>query len=251
MIAMQNRLALKLGQFVRLSAADLAILDTVVQTAPRSVPPRTDIIREGDKPEHVNLILEGWACRYKLLQDGRRQVVGFFLPGDICDRNVAMLRRMDHSIGSITAVTYAQLPASLVEELSFDSHRLVTAFRWETLVNSAIQREWTVNLGQRSAFERIAHLFCELICRLRAVGLSDRDRCELPITQADLADATGMTPVHVNRIVQELRARGLIQWRGSDLRVPDFAALADAGLFNPNYLHARREGMPTDAEGGW
>jgi CRP-like cAMP-binding protein len=236
----------KLEQFVRLSAADRAMLDRALGRRTRTFAPRADIAREGERPE-AHLLLDGWACRYKQLEDGRRQIVSFFLPGDICDFNVFILREMDHSIGTITPVTTVDLPRQFFDEISAGYPRILTAFWWESLVNAAIQREWTMNLGQRTASERMAHLLCELFIRLRMVGLADDDSCSFPLTQADLAEATGLSKVHVNRTLQELRASDLIVLKDKTLLVPDLDRLISAGLFNPNYLHLEREGRQLDA----
>jgi CRP-like cAMP-binding protein len=239
----------KLEHFVRLSPTDHAILNRAASDRVRRFGPRVDIVREGEKPKDVHLILSGWAYRYKQLEDGRRQVVAFFLPGDICDVNVFILREMDHSIGTITAVTVADLSREFFQEVAEGHPRIVTAFWWETLVNAAIQREWTMNLGQRSALERTAHLLCEIWLRLRLAGLTKGDSCDFPLTQADLADATGLSKVHVNRTLQELRAEGLIVLKGKSLSVPSLDRLMRAGLFNPNYLHMDHDGRQLDAVG--
>ncbi|WP_454624469.1 Crp/Fnr family transcriptional regulator [Bradyrhizobium cenepequi] len=237
----------KLEQFVRLSSADRAFLTRAASERLRKFGPRVDIVREGERPKDVQLVVAGWACRYKQLEDGRRQVVSFFLPGDICDLNVFILREMDHSIGSITDVTIADLSREFFEEISAGYPRIVTALWWESLVDAAIQREWTLNLGQRTALERMAHLLCELFFRLRLAGLTSGDSCDLPLTQADLADASGLSKVHVNRTLQELRSANLIVLKGKTLAVPDLRRLMDAGLFNANYLHMEREGRQLDA----
>jgi CRP-like cAMP-binding protein len=232
----------KLEQFVRLSSADRAFLTRAASERLRKFGPRVDIVREGERPKDVQLVVAGWACRYKQLEDGRRQVVSFFLPGDICDLNVFILREMDHSIGSITDVAIADLSRDFFEEISAGYPRIVTALWWESLVDAAIQREWTLNLGQRTALERMAHLLCEMFFRLRLAGLTNGDSCDFPLTQADLADASGLSKVHVNRTLQELRSANLIVLKGRTLVVPDLRRLMDAGLFNANYLHMEREG---------
>lgn len=232
---------------MRLSSADRAFLTRAASERLRKFGPRVDIVREGERPKDVQLVVAGWACRYKQLEDGRRQVVSFFLPGDICDLNVFILREMDHSIGSITDVTIADLSREFFEEISAGYPRIVTALWWESLVDAAIQREWTLNLGQRTALERMAHLLCELFFRLRLAGLTSGDSCDLPLTQADLADASGLSKVHVNRTLQELRSANLIVLKGKTLAVPDLRRLMDAGLFNANYLHMEREGRQLDA----
>lgn len=245
--ALLNPLALRLDQFARLSTDDYCALDDLVGGSVQTVRPRHDIIREGDRPRAVNLFLEGWACRYKTLEDGRRQITNFFLPGDLCDLNVYILRAMDHSIGALTPLRYLEISRERMDDLIARRPRVAQAFWWDTLVTAAIQREWTVNLGQRDAIERLAHLLCELYYRLRAVRRGHDGRCELPLTQTDLAEATGMTSVHVNRMLQELRARGLIRWKGKAFEVPDLQALCDVALFSPNYLHLDREGASLDA----
>jgi CRP-like cAMP-binding protein len=245
-----NPLIRKLEQFARLSADDRRVLDRLVGERVRRVGPREDVIREGEKPRVVSLVLSGWVCRYKQLADGRRQIMGFFVPGDLCDLNVYILREMDHSVGTITPVTLAEVPRPVMEEVTLAHPRITQALWWETLVNAAIQREWTVSLGQRTAFERIGHMLCELFLRLRAVGLTEGERCDLPITQAEMADATGLSTVHVNRTLQELRGAGLVVLKGGALSIPDLPALQDATLFNPNYLHLDREGRHLDANDG-
>jgi CRP-like cAMP-binding protein len=243
-----NPLVQKLEQFVRLSPVDRDILDHVASERVRAFGPRADIVREGDKPGDVHLILSGWACRYKQLEDGRRQVISFFLPGDICDPNICILREMDHSIGTITPVTMADLSRDFFDKIGSGHPQIAEALRWETLVNASIQREWTMNLGQRTALERMAHLICEVFFRLRFAGLTDGDTCEFPLTQADLADATGLSKVHVNRTLQELRSAKLIVLKGKSLLVPQLDRLMDVALFNANYLHTDREGPQLDAD---
>jgi CRP-like cAMP-binding protein len=242
-----NPLVQKLEQFVRLSPVDRDILSHVASERVRVFGPRVDVVREGDKPRDVHLILSGWACRYKQLEDGRRQVVSFFLPGDRCDLNIFILREMDHSIGTITSVTIADLSRDFFDKIGSGYPRIATALWWETLVNASIQREWTMNLGQRTALERMAHLICEVFFRLRWAGLTDGGTCEFPLTQADLADATGLSKVHVNRTLQELRAAKLIVLKGKSLLIPQIDRLMDVGLFNANYLHMDREGRQFDA----
>jgi CRP-like cAMP-binding protein len=236
----------KLECFTRLSGEDKRALERLTRSV-HQVAPDQDIIHEGDSPEHVNLILDGWACRYKQLEDGRQQIISFFVPGDICDTHVFVLREMDHSIGTLTPVRLAQVPRDALLDLTDRHPRITRALWWETLVTAAIQREWTVNLGQRTGIERLSHLFCELFLRLRVVGLTDGDTCPLPITQNELADAMGQTSVHVNRTLQEMRGMGLIILKGKRLTILDMDRLQRVALFNPNYLHLGREGAHLNA----
>jgi len=223
------------------------VLDRAASERVRSFGPRVDIAREGDRPRDVHMILAGWACRHKQLEDGRRQIVSFFLPGDICDLNIFILREMDHSIGTITSVTVADLSREFFDEISSGFPRIATAFWWESLVNAAIQREWTMSLGQRTAAERMSHLLCEIFLRLRLAGLTREESCDFPLTQSDLADATGLSKVHVNRTLQELRSAELIVLKGKSLTIPNLERLMNEGLFNANYLHMNREGRQLDA----
>lgn len=237
----------KLQQFTKLSRSDREALHALASLRVRHLSPRDDLIHEGDRPEHINLILNGWVCRYKTLEDGRRQIIAFLLPGDLCDLNVFILREMDHSMAAITAVSVIEVPREVMETLTLEHPRVTQALWWDNLVTAAIQREWNVNLGQRTAFERVAHILCELFLRLRAIGMTDGTTCEFPVTQVDLADATGLSAVHLNRTLQELRAADLIVLRGKLLTIPDLPALQAVALFNPNYLHLDHEGQRFDA----
>ncbi len=244
---MQNPLVSKLEQFTRLSADDTRAIVGASTERVRQFDARTDIIREGDRPESVGLVLSGWVYRYKQLEDGRRQIISYVLPGDVCDLNVFLLRRFCHSLGTLTPVSYATLSRPTVEALMSHHPRLAQALSWEALVSTSIQREWAVCLGQRNAYERLGHLFCELFLRSRGVGLADGNSCPLPMTQADLADTTGLSAVHVNRTLQELRGDGLIVLRGKSLTILDLPALMRASLFDPAYLHMDRAGRHLDA----
>lgn len=237
----------KLEQFTKLSADDKEFLRNAASRNIRHLGPREDIIHEGDKPRCVNLILEGFACRYKTLEDGRRQIVSFLVPGDICDARMFILREMDHSIGTLSPVRLAEIPGETFLELTDRSPRITRAMWWNALVEEAIAREWTLNVGQRTAYERMAHLLCEFFIRMRAVGLANGTGCELPIIQTELADALGLSTVHTNRVLQELRGAGLITLKGKMLVIPDLDAMQDAALFNPNYLHFDRAGQSLDA----
>lgn len=243
---MPHHLIRKLEQFTKLSREDRRALESAAAKQ-RNFAEHSDIITEGDDPTHVKLILEGWACRYKQLDDGRRQIISFFVPGDLCDSHIYILREMDHSIAALTPGRLAEIPRAALDRITDEHVRVTKALWWDTLVAVAVQREWTVNLGQRTALERLGHLFCELFLRLRGVGLTDGDTCRLPLTQVELADAMGLSNVHINRTLRELRHAGLIVLKGGRLTIPDLPALQKASLFNPNYLHLDREGRHLDA----
>ena len=244
---MVSALPLRLEAYTKLSQEDRARIDRLSRKGIRDVGARRDLIREGDKPKSVFLILDGWACRYKQLPDGRRQIVALFIPGDLCDFNVYILKQMDHSIGAITGLKVAEISREDFEEMMDESPRITQALFWDELVTVSVQREWTLNIGQRTAYERIAHLLVELFLRLRAVGQTRENGCDFPLTQVDIADATGLTAVHVNRTLQELRKTGLIELQGKKLAIPDLKALMNAAMFNDNYLHLDREGAHLDA----
>jgi CRP-like cAMP-binding protein len=243
---MVSPLALQLESFTRLSSEDRAAIARVSRSA-RDVPPRRDLIREGEKPRAAHLVLSGFGCRYKTLPDGRRQIVSFVLPGDFCDLNSYVLASMDYNIGAVTRMRVAVIGREDTDSLTDGNCRIGLALKWEQLVHESIQREWTLNIGQRTAYERIAHLLVEIFFRLRAVGLTHDDSCDFPITQSDIADATGLTAVHVNRTLQELRRDGCIELEHKRLRIPDLERMMDVAMFNPNYLHLDHEGRDLDA----
>jgi CRP-like cAMP-binding protein len=244
---MAHPLIRKLEQFTRLSADDQRLLARVTSEHVRRFGPREDIVCEGDEPGEIHLILSGWACRSKQLEDGRGAILAFLLPGDLCDPNSFLLGAMDHSVGALTSVTVAGIPRPLFEDLTLTRPRIAQALWGAALADAAIQREWTLNLSQRTAYERLCHLMCELFLRLRAIGLTQGPSCELPITQSKLAEATGLTLVHFNRMLQELRAANLVVLKSRILTILDLEALMSATLFNPNYLHLDRAAIGWDA----
>lgn len=238
--------ASKLEAFTRLSADDREALAQLSRNF-RFVEARRDLVSEGDKPLFVHLVLDGWACRYKQLPDGKRQIVSLFVPGDFCDINVYILKAMDHSIAAITRLKVATITPDDMNALTSSRPRITQALWWHELVTAAVQREWTLNIGQRSAYERLAHLLVELYIRLNAVGRANDGRCDFPLTQNDLADATGLTSVHVNRTLQELRRDGLIELERKQLQILDLERMMDVSMFNPNYLHLDHEGRHLDS----
>jgi CRP-like cAMP-binding protein len=243
---MAHPLIRKLEQLTWLSADDQRLLERLTWEHVRRIGPREDIVCEGDGPGEIHLILSGWACRSKLLEDGRGAILAFLLPGDLCDLDSFLLRTMDHSVGALTAVTVAGIPRPLFEDLMLHHARIAQALWRQVLIDAAIQREWTLNLSQRTAYERLCHLLCELFLRLRTVGLTQGSSCELPVTQAKLAEATGLTLVHLNRMLQELRAANLVVLKSKTLTIPDLEALMSAALFNPAYLHLEQAGEALD-----
>lgn len=239
---MEHPLVRKLSNFTRLSNDEKDALRNASGRI-RLLAAREDLIKEDDPTEGVNLILEGFACRYKVLRDGRRQMLSYIVPGDMCDARVFVLKRMDHSISAFAPTRVVIYPREAILELTYEFPRIARAFWWNTLVEEATAREWIVNLGQRTAPERAAHLLCEVYYRLRAVDMASGGRFGLPVTQAELADTLGLSTVHVNRTLQTLRAEGLISQDGRDVIVHDLPGLEKRGLFDANYLHLRDEDL--------
>lgn len=235
---MANPWTLKLAHGADLSEDDIARLDQIA-AGTVTVARRRDLISEGENPTHVHLIREGYACRYKVLEDGSRQIMAWLLPGDICDLHIAILGEMDHGIATLTQCDVAFVPVETVYELTM-SPQINRALWWNTLSDEAILREWLVNIGGRSATQRVAHLFCELLARLHMVERATENAFHYPATQRDLADSLGMSVVQANRSLQALKDEGLIAQTGRTLRVLDVDALRTFSGFNPNYLHADR-----------
>lgn len=204
----------------------------------RSWPAGHDIVREGDQPDKCVLIVKGWACRYKTTAQGKRQIVSLHLPGDIPDLQSLFLPSMDHTLGALSGVEVAFIPHERLRAVSVSHPRLARALWRDTLIDASIYREWMLGLGRRNAVDQMGHLFCELHSRLDAVGMLNADHSfDLPITQADLSDALGMSLVHVSRSLQELRRTGLISWTNGRLQILDRPALAEQSDYNPAYLH--------------
>lgn len=254
---MQDALIRKLESYEALSKQDHKALANLVPKI-RQVGPRVDLISEGDPPEHVHLILEGFACRYKILPSGQRQIMAFLVPGDFCDLNVFILDEMDHCIGTISACQVADIPRQAFDVITERHPHITRALWWCALVDEAVLREWLVNIGGRQANQRIAHLLCELLMRLQAVGYASDNTYPFPFKQSDIADCMGLSEVHVNRTLRELRSLGLITLKKRSLTIHDVEALKAFSDFTPNYLHLKngrwseRRSVPwlVRAEGG-
>lgn len=232
---MYNPLTRKLELFGPLPEPDKKLIDEVIEHS-RSVSGRSSLIREGEAPRNVYLVLDGIACRSKVLRNGGRQIFAFLIPGDFCDLNVFILRAMDHGIETLSECQIAEIPRDRILEMTQRPH-LARALWWATLVDEAILREWIVNMGQRDAEHRLAHLFCELHARLHAVGLASDHDFELPVTQSELAETIGTSSVHVNRCLQSLRAKELIEFKAGHLVIQNIDQLRSISGFNSNYLH--------------
>ena len=237
--AMPELFLRKLRHGAPLQAEDEALLSCLVQGA-RSYEARADIVPQGSAQRMLSLVLDGWACRYKLLANGRRQITALFLPGDLCEPFGVMPHVVDQGLAALTPAVVASVPLGAVQDAARRWPRIAEALWWDLLVAATLEREHIVSLGRRSASERLGHLFCELHVRLTMVGLADEDGFDLPITQSDLSDLLGLSAVHVNRSLQDLRQTGLLALRGRRLTLYDIDRLRELSLFEPAWFHPRR-----------
>ncbi|WP_419809868.1 Crp/Fnr family transcriptional regulator [Sphingomonas sp.] len=228
----------KLVGLASLNEHEIALLDAEA-TPIRLIAAHRDLIREGDKPGPVFVVLDGWACRYKMLPDGSRQIVAFMMPGDFCDIHAGILDEMDHAIGTLTACQIVAIPRERMDRLIVATPALTHAFWRAQLVDEGVLRAWIVSIGRRDSLQRVAHLMLELYVRLRSIGLANDERCEMPLTQAVLADSLGLTPVHLNRVLKVLRERRAMTLTGGTLQLLDPRELVRIAGFDNNYLHRR------------
>lgn len=226
----------KLEQFGRVSDDERRVVEATSFIISR-VKADQDIAQEGERLLTCPLLLDGFACRYRTLESGQRQIVAFLLPNDFCDLTSLLQRKLDHSIGTLTPARIAFIPHAAV--LGWIGHHPgLGQLLWRaTLIDAASSREWIVNVGRRTAYQRTAHLLCELMLRMRVAGRARGLTCEMPLTQLELADALGLTPVHVNRTLQWLRSESLIEFGGGMLTVRNWRELKRAAGFNSVYLH--------------
>lgn len=196
-----------------------------------------DILRDGDRPEHCAMVVEGWACRLKLLPGGGRQIIAFHIAGDMPDLQSLHLGVMDHGLSAVTPCTVALIPHEALREQTTRRPELAALLWRETMIDAAMFRGWLTAMGRRTAYGRAAHLFCELYLRQRAVGLAEANVCPMPLRQTDLADAMGLTSVHITRTMGALRRAGLIELQARSLTIRDWPGLCRAAEFDPSYLH--------------
>ena len=206
----------------------------------KTFPADHDIVSIGDRPSECCLILDGWACRYKMLPDGARQIMSFHIPGDIPDLQSLHLKTMDHSLGTLTPTKAALIQHRDMNHLIRRYEGISVALWRDTLIDAAIFREWMVGIGRRTAHERIAHVLCEMATKLRMVELNDGHSYPWPVTQQEVADALGLTDVHVNRVLRDLRESGLITLTRGRFVAVDWERLKQLGQFEPSYLHLER-----------
>ena len=224
----------RLSCFVEMEAGDRETIHKLCNGPVKRVEAKADVARQGEASPVAGLLQKGWACRYMTLTDGRRQIIGFLVPGDLYNFEIPGVR-LDHSVGAITDCEFVPLanPLPALRERS----NVARALAIHRHVSNALVRHWVLSLGQRNALERIGHVFCELAMRLRCVGLARDGMFQFPVTQLELAEATGLTAVHVNRTLQDMRSRELVTVQSRELRILDFNRLADLVMFDGAHLH--------------
>jgi CRP-like cAMP-binding protein len=218
--------------------------------AVRHVPARTQIQRRGDRIDHSTLLLDGIMCRYLDDREGYRQVVSVHVPGDFVDLHGFPMKRLDHDIASLGPCTVAIFEHRTLAGILEHQPRLARWLWFATLLDAAIHREWIFRLGRLGADGRVAHLFCELYARLEMVGLAREGRFPLPATQADLAEACGITGVHVNRVLRLMRERNLVTFRSGEVRIVDHKRLMALAEFDPVYLYGQHQAWVADMNEG-
>lgn len=223
-----------------LTSDERSVIDTMLGEV-RIVAAGEDIVRDGDRPPHSTLLIEGFASRYKVLQGGERQLTAIHVPGDFVDLHSFLLKEMDHAVGAMSACRVATVPHTTLERLSCTHPHLTRLFWLLTLIDGASHREWLVAMGRRPAIGQMAHLLCELQVRLGVVGAVQDGCFRLPITQIELGDVLGLSSVHVNRTLQELRATGMVAWKGQMVSILDWTGLQRMAEFDARYLHLVKE----------
>lgn len=195
------------------------------------------IIRAGQRLTSSTLLIEGMLCRYKDLSDGQRQITELHVTGDFADLHSFTLKRLDHNVMTLTPCRIGLVPHERIEAITRDFPHLTRLYWFSTNLDAAIHREWEVSLGRRTAVARMAHLFCELHVRLKLVGKASETGYPLPLTQTDLAECLGLTSVHINRTLRDLRERGLVSFRGGQVEIHDLRGLERVAEFDPAYLY--------------
>lgn len=236
MMALDNPFLARLRAQTGLSSEEVAALRDIAADPSIVISGRT-LVTEGDPPRRLHILLEGWAARVKWLPDGRRHLCAIVLPGDICDVDGLHLRAYDYGVVALTACTIMTIDLPVLLALLDERSRVARALTWLAFVDNAILNEASVSLGRRSARERLAHFYCEIMLRLKAIGRSYDDGYRLPLTQETVGDALGLTAVHVNRTLRTLIEDGLLAIRERQVHVPEWKALQRAASFSPAYLH--------------
>jgi CRP-like cAMP-binding protein len=230
---------LKLRRRDDVSPAEEAIIRSLIGEV-RKVPADKVVIRAGEELHESLLLVDGWLARARDLAEGQRQITELHLPGDFADLHSFTLKRLEHNVISLTPCTIAAVPHERLLRVSEEQPHLTRLFWFSTNLDAAIHREWAVSLGRRPALARIAHLFCELFERLQIVGHVSGNSYAFPLTQAELAECLGLTAVHINRTLQELRARKLLAFENRQVTLLDTDQLKEVAEFDPAYLYLER-----------
>jgi CRP-like cAMP-binding protein len=231
---------LKMRARSEVSGEEEAVMRSLVAEA-RTIAPKSVLIHSGEYLTKSTLLLDGLMCRYKDLKDGQRQVTELHVAGDFVDLHSFTLKRLDHNIMALTRCRIALVPHERLKRLTENYPHLTRIYWFTTNLDAAIHREWELSLGRRSAMARVAHLFCELQARLRLVGLANEAGFDFPITQIDLAECCGMTAVHVNRVLRDLREQGVAEFRRAKVSITDLPRLRRIAEFDPAYLYLDRQ----------
>lgn len=207
----------------------------------RTYPAGRTIIEAGELLEHSTLLLDGLMCRYKDLSGGQRQIAEIHVPGDFVDLHSYTLKRLDHNIMALTPCRVVLVPHANIKRITDASSHLTRIYWFSTNLDAAIHREWVLSLGRRTALSRTAALFCELQVRLAIVGLADETGFDFDLNQTELAECLGLTPVHVNRTLKELRTQRLVTFRQRRVTIHDLAGLRRVAEFDPGYLYLDKQ----------
>ena len=229
----------KLRKRTEISPEEERVLRSLIVET-RRVPADRILIRAGEELTNSVFLLDGWMARSKDMATGERQVTELHITGDFPDLHGFTLKRLDHDIVTLSECTIGLVPHERLLEVTRDYPHLTRVFWFSTNVDAAITRELALSLGQRSAIARMAHLFCELYVRLDVVGRTKENRYEFPLTQRELSECLGLTVVHVNRTLQELRRKGLVEFENRHLTILDRLGLEGIAEFDPNYLYLER-----------
>src|SRR3954470_6226455 len=227
----------KLGRLVDLTPSHLDLLAALPFTL-REAGSNQYLVREGAPTTECCVLVTGYACRHKVAANGGRQIVSFHLPGDMLDLQHLLLEVADHNVQTITPATVAWIPKSALKRVAHESRRINDALWRDTLIDASVFREWVLNVGRRDARSRTAHMLCEFAARREAAGLGSPEDFELPMTQEQIADATGLTAVHVNRMLRALEQDGAISRDRRRIRIVDWDRMRWIADFDPAYLHA-------------
>ena len=235
-------LATKLARRDALSPVERDVLSGLLGPE-RAIKAGGVLIAPGDRPSYSTFVVSGFCARFNLTAAGGRQLTEINVAGDFVDLHSMLMRQMDHGVVALAdcVVAYAQHAA---RRRLTEQHPHLGRLLWlETVIDGAIHRQWLVTMGRQDAVSRLAHLVCELYRRLEAAGLASDGQVKIPMTQTDLGDVLGLTTIHVNRVLMELRREGLIEWKGVQVTIPEWDRLADFALFDPTYLRLQSDAV--------